>query len=102
MIPVVWAKAALADLQHIRRYIADFNPYAAQDMAARILEAGNGLATFPFRGRGVPNSKLREITLAWPYIIRYRVEGERVVFSACGTAPAAASRLLNGSGCQRR
>ncbi|MGO9173586.1 MAG: type II toxin-antitoxin system RelE/ParE family toxin [Rhodomicrobium sp.] len=79
MIPVIWAKAALADLQHIRRYIADFNPYAAHDMAERILEAGNGLASFPFRGRAVPSTQIRETTIAYPYIIRYRIERERVV-----------------------
>jgi toxin ParE1/3/4 len=79
VIPVVWARAALADIQRIRRYIADFNPYAARDMAQRILEAGDNLATFPFRGRAVPNTRLREITVAPPYIVRYRVESERVV-----------------------
>ncbi len=79
MISVVWAKAALADLQLIRNYIADFNPRAAQGMGARIIEAGNGLAFFPLRGQAIPNSKLREMTIVPPYIIRYRVERERVV-----------------------
>jgi plasmid stabilization system protein ParE len=57
VIPVVWARDALADIQRIRRYIADFNPYAARDMAQRILEAGDDLATFPFRGRAVPDRR---------------------------------------------
>ena len=42
-------------------------------MAARIIEVGNNLANFPYRGRAVPGSQLRETTLAPPYIIRYRV-----------------------------
>jgi toxin ParE1/3/4 len=79
VIPIVWARAALADVQRIRIYISGFNPYAASDMAEHIIQAGNGLATFPFRGRAVPNGRLREITVAPPYIIRYRVEPERVV-----------------------
>jgi toxin ParE1/3/4 len=79
LTPVVWTFAALADLEGIRRYIGNFNPYAAQDMAARIIEAGNSLANFPYRGRSVPGTQLRETTLARPYIIRYRVEPNRVL-----------------------
>jgi len=79
LTPVVWTFAALADLEGIRRYIGNFNPYAAQDMAARIIEAGNSLANFPYRGRSVPGTELRQTTLARPYIIRYRVEPNRVL-----------------------
>jgi toxin ParE1/3/4 len=79
VIPVIWTDPALDDIERIRRYITGFNPLAARDMAQRILEAGDGLATFPFRGRAVPNARVREITVAPPYIIRYRVEQERVV-----------------------
>ena len=79
MTPVVWTFSALADVEGIRRYIENFNPYAARDMAARIMEAGNSLANFPYRGREVPGTQLRESTLARPYIIRYRVEPNRVV-----------------------
>ncbi len=79
MIPVIWTEPALDDLERIRLYISDFNPIAAGEMAARILEAGNGLAFFPMRGRASSNSKIREITIAHPYIIRYRAERERVV-----------------------
>jgi toxin ParE1/3/4 len=72
--PVVWTFAALADIEGIRRYIGIFNPYAAQDMAVRIIEVGNNLGNFPYRGRAVPGTHLRETTLARPYIVRYRVE----------------------------
>ena len=78
MTLVVWTKSALADVRHIRRYIADFNPYAARDMADRILEAGNSLSLFPYRGRSVPNTELRETTLARPYIVRYRIDRDCV------------------------
>jgi plasmid stabilization system protein ParE len=63
----------------IRRYIANFNPYAARDMSAQIIEAANRLGNFPYRGRPVPGTQLRETTLARPYVIRYRIEPNRVV-----------------------
>ena len=65
MTPVVWTFSALADVEGIRRYIGNFNPYAARDMAERIIEAGNSLATFPYRGRQVPGT-LRETAIAPP------------------------------------
>jgi len=77
--PVFWTTSALADLDGIRRYIANFNPYAARAMADRIIEAANSLGPFPFRGRAVPGTMLRETTLARPYIIRYRIEPDRVI-----------------------
>jgi toxin ParE1/3/4 len=79
LTPVVWTFSALADLEGIRRYIGNFNPRAAQDMAARIIAAGNSLANFPHRGRSVPGTQLRETVLVRPYIIRYRIEPDRVV-----------------------
>jgi plasmid stabilization system protein ParE len=59
--------------------MGNFNHYAAQDMAARIIAAGNSLVNFPYRGRSVPGTQLREATLARPNIIRYRVEPNRVL-----------------------
>ena len=79
MTPVVWTFSALADVEGIRRYIGNFNPYAARDMAERIIQAGNSLATFPYRCRQVPGTQLHESTIARAYIIRYRVEPNRVV-----------------------
>lgn len=79
MTPVVWTFSALADIEGIRRYIENFNPYAARDMATRIIDTGNSLATFPDRGRRVPGTQLREIAITRPYIIRYRVDRDRVV-----------------------
>jgi plasmid stabilization system protein ParE len=52
VIPVVWGRVALADMQRVRRYIADFNPCAARDMAQRILEAGNGKEVDAAANRG--------------------------------------------------
>ena len=79
MRSVVWTLSALADLADIRRYIAAFNPDAAQRIAARLIAVGNGLVNFPDRGRPVPGTDLREATVVYPYIIRYRVDGDRVL-----------------------
>ena len=71
---VVWTDSALIDLEGIRSYIENFNPYAAEDMAAQILQAADGLTAFPYRGRQVPTTSLRESALPFPYIIRYRID----------------------------
>jgi addiction module RelE/StbE family toxin len=76
---VVWTVSALRDLEDIRRYIGTFNPVAARRVAARLIAAGNGLLDFPDRGRPVPDTDLREATVVYPYIIRYRVHGDRVL-----------------------
>ncbi len=48
---VVWSKSALTQLRAIRAYIEQLNPHAAGDVAAAIIEVGNSLALFPYRGR---------------------------------------------------
>jgi toxin ParE1/3/4 len=76
---VVWTLSAVVDLQDIRRYIDTFNPDAARRIAARLIAVGNGLVNFPDRGRPVPGTDLREATVVYPYIIRYRVDGDRIL-----------------------
>ncbi len=78
MAQVIWTDAALANLDSIETYIAQFNPQAAQQTAVRIAEAGASLSEHPDRGRSV-GGRLRELTLVWPYIIRYRVSRDRVL-----------------------
>ena len=77
-VQVIWSPAALREIEHIYRYIAQFNPRAAQNMVMEILAAGDSLETFPYRGRAVPGTQLRETTLAPPYIIRYRIAADHV------------------------
>lgn len=75
---VIWSPAALREILHIYNYIARFNPTAAANLADRLFEAGDSLETFPDGGRPVPGTKLRELTVVYPYIIRYRVAPEQV------------------------
>jgi addiction module toxin, RelE/StbE family len=77
-VQVVWSPAALREIESIYRYIAQFNPQAASNMVREILAAGDNLATFPYRGRAVPGTQLRETPLAHPYVIRYRIAHDHV------------------------
>jgi len=76
---VIWTRAALAGVRTIRQYIHQFNPYAAEKVAAEIIAVGNSLEDFPFRGRPVEGTALREVLSSYPYIIRYRVTNRQVV-----------------------
>ena len=76
---VVWSLAAIVDLQEIRGYIGAFNPAAARNTASRLISAGESLVNFPARGRPVPGADLRELVVVYPYIIRYRIDGDEVV-----------------------
>ncbi len=73
---VVWTEASLRDLRSIRSYIRQFNPGAAARLAERLLEAGDSLAENPARGRPVGNH--RELTIIWPYVLRYRLTQNQV------------------------
>jgi toxin ParE1/3/4 len=76
---IVWTAHALANVRAIRAYIAQFNPRAADELAARLIAAGNSLEMFPHRGRIVPRTDMRELVSISPYIIRYRVLRDEVV-----------------------
>ncbi len=75
---VIWSPAALREISQIHSYIAQFNPRAAAKLAEELLAAGDSLVTFPNRGRPVPGTALRELTVVYPYIIRYRAEDDHV------------------------
>jgi toxin ParE1/3/4 len=77
-VQVIWSPSALREIDHIYRYIAQFNPRAAENVVREILAAGDNLESFPYRGRAVPGTPVREITLAYPYIIRYRIASDHI------------------------
>jgi toxin ParE1/3/4 len=76
---VIWSDTALAQLDAIGIYLEQFNPRAAGEVAAHLLDAGNSLESFPHRGRLVPGTDMREIVTNYSYIIRYRVAGDGTV-----------------------
>lgn len=74
---VIWTDQALADLETISLYLAEFSPRAAVRFFIQLKEAGDSLMSFAERGR--PSGRgTRELTSVKPYIIRYRVEEDRV------------------------
>jgi addiction module RelE/StbE family toxin len=76
---VIWSPAAVAQLRAIRAYVDQFNPRAAEKVAAHLRRAGDSLEHFPHRGRPVPGTEMRELTTNYPYIIRYRVTRDGTV-----------------------
>lgn len=75
---VMWADSALDDVEQIVTYINRFNPMAARRVAQAILDAGDGLARFPARGRFGSVAGTRELVTVWPYVILYEVEPDAV------------------------
>jgi toxin ParE1/3/4 len=74
---VVWSDTAIADLEGIRAYIAQFNSRAASRIALALIAASESLANTPEIGRPVGLAR-RELVTVWPYVIQYRFESGRV------------------------
>ena len=74
---VVWTDRALADVEAANAWIGRHSPLAAQRLALRLIEAGDGLELFPMRGRDIGGSR-RELTIVWPFVVRYRVRNDTV------------------------
>jgi plasmid stabilization system protein ParE len=75
---VVWTDAAADELEAITAYIAAENPLAAMRLARRLVALADSLAEFPNRGR-ITEPDCREMTTVWPYILRYLIEGDKVL-----------------------
>jgi plasmid stabilization system protein ParE len=73
MVRVIWSRDAIDDVEAIRNYIAEFNPGAGDQLAARLIAAGNSLTNFPDRGRPASGG-CREYVALSPYLIRYEFE----------------------------
>jgi plasmid stabilization system protein ParE len=75
---IVWTNEAIEHLEAITAYIAAFNPAAATRLGERLITVADSLAEFSERGRDVGEGR-REMTSVWPYVLRYRVEGDAVI-----------------------
>jgi len=75
---ICWSPEAVDDLAELRAHIAEDDPYAAQRVAFRILEAVETLlARNPAVGRPGRVPGTRELIVArTPYIVPYRLVGE--------------------------
>jgi toxin ParE1/3/4 len=75
---IVWTEEAISHLEAILAYVSAFNPGAASRLGERLIAVADGLAEFSERGRDAGEGR-REMTSVWPYILRYRVEGNTVI-----------------------
>ncbi len=76
---VIWTETALSNLMQIRAYIGLDDREAASRMAAKLLDAGNTLKTFPNRGRPASVAGMRELVVSGtPYLFVYQVSRDSV------------------------
>ena len=76
---IVWSRRAIRHLIALRDYIAEDSPQNAAVVAERILKSVELLATHPHIGRPGRIVGTRELVIPnAPYIIPYRIRGERL------------------------
>lgn len=78
-VEIVWSPLARARLREIRAYVARDKPDAAAKLATRIVSLVEALREHPYLGRAGSEPDVRELVVGGtPYLIFYRVRGERV------------------------
>jgi len=81
-VEIVWSPLAHARLQEIHAYVALDKPEAAARLATRIVAVVEALKTHPYLGRTGAEPGVRELVIGGtPYVVLYRVRGERVIIS---------------------
>jgi toxin ParE1/3/4 len=71
-----WSPEALEDIEQIAEYIERDSGWYAQAVVSRIVEVAESAASFPLRGRVVPelrNESVREL-FVYSYRVIYRAE----------------------------
>jgi toxin ParE1/3/4 len=77
MARVVWRRRALDELDGILAYITQFDPAAAERKGAALFSLGESLSSSPDCGRPLEDGT-REMVIVSPYILHYKVRGDRV------------------------
>jgi toxin ParE1/3/4 len=81
-VDIVWSPLARTRLQEIRAYVARDKPEAAARLATRIVAVVESLREHPYLGRAGAEPGIRELVIGGtPYVVLYRVQGERVIIS---------------------
>lgn len=75
---IVWTDDAVSHVEAIVTYVSAFDQAASARLAAKLIDVADSLTKFSDRGRDAGGG-LREMTTVWPYILRYRVEGDTVI-----------------------
>jgi toxin ParE1/3/4 len=81
-VEIVWSALARTRLREVRAYVARDKPEAAERLAMRIVAMVEALRNHPHLGRVGAESGIRELVIgSAPYIVLYRVQGQRVIVS---------------------
>ena len=81
-VEIVWSALARTRLREIRAYVALDKPEAAERLGLRIVAMIEALRNHPHLGRAGAESGIRELVIGGtPYIVLYRVQGDRVTIS---------------------
>lgn len=81
-VEIVWSPLARARLQEIQAFVALDNPGAGERLATRIVALVEALRNHPYLGRAGAEPESRELVIGGtPYIVSYRVRGERVTIN---------------------
>ena len=81
-VEIVWSPPARARLREIRAYVARDKPDAAERLAMRIVAVIEALRSHPHLGRAGAEPRIRELVIGGtPYIVLYRVRGQRVTIN---------------------
>jgi len=81
-VEIVWSALARTRLHEIRAYVARDKPEAAERLAMRMVAVVEALRNHPHLGRVGADPGIRELVIgSTPYIVLYRVQGQRVVIS---------------------
>ncbi len=81
-VEIVWSVLERTRLREIRAYVAQDKPEAAERLAIRIVAMDETLRNHPHLGRIGAEPGIRELVIGrTPYIVLYRVQGQRVVIS---------------------
>jgi toxin ParE1/3/4 len=81
-VEVVWSALARTRLREIRAYVAQDKPEAAERLAMRIVAVVEALRNHPYLGRVGAEPGIRELVIGGtPYLVLYRVQGQRVIIS---------------------
>lgn len=86
-VEILWSPLARARLEEIRAYVALANPAAAERLAARVVAVVEALRHHPHLGRSGADPGIRELVIGGtPYIVLYRVRGNRVIINTISHA----------------
>lgn len=76
---IAWTKLAVADLRHLREYVAIDRPETAQTLVERIDDAVKQLLSYQNMGRRGRAKGTKELVIVGtPYLVPYRVKKDRI------------------------